>query len=240
VQAWDIETTIESGTTTARERYCYGSGFPTTSVETIHESSAHITTTTTCDPPIDYKAVPELPEIDPRTVSVSNMEFPTTRRPEFLTPEVSSTGNTENSADKKEIQAAGFNKVFPEIRADSGDLDIDLPMSSSTRTLVCNESIEDNDSSISAPAGPAPKPVVALEEAIAESFFSATNHETGLSFSVQLELSGKSNSDQVLTLFGESVHVDEQGRFSVRIKLDKGPQLTALLRAQRKNILEDY
>jgi hypothetical protein len=318
VQAWGVEPTIEDGATPARERYRYGSSFPTPPVETINESSAYVTTETTSDAPIDYKAVPVLPEIDPRTVSESNMEFTAARRPECLELGVSSTGNTENSTDKKEIQATTFNKVFPDVRADAGHLDtndsvsplstdaidsdilgsvyftqatslpedkieeinsflqiysdeldaypmeeerlesplkntpyIDLPTPPSSRTLECNERSEDIDSSISAPAtlidqmnvyhrapaGPAPKPVVALEEAIAESFFSATTDEAGLSLSVQLELSGKSSSDQILALFGESVHVDEQGRFSVRIKLDKGPQLAALLRAQRKNIL---
>jgi hypothetical protein len=36
------------------------------------------------------------------------------------------------------------------------------------------------------------------------------------------------------------VQVDEQGRFSVRIKLDKGPYLAALLRAQRRDIPEHH
>ncbi|MGD8912726.1 MAG: DUF4912 domain-containing protein [Candidatus Thiodiazotropha sp.] len=242
VQAWALEPTIENGTPTARERCSYGSSFPATPVETINEFSSFATT---CDVPIDYKAVPELPEIDPRTVSESNMEFAAARRPEFLAPEVSSSGNTENSADQKDVQAAAFKKVYPEVRSDSRH---------SSRPLVCNERIEKIDSSISVPtafndhtneyprvpAGPAPKPVIALEEAIAESFFSATNHEIDLSLSVQLELSGKSSADQVLTLFGESVYVDEHGRFSVRIKLDKDPQLSALLRAQRNNIMEDH
>jgi hypothetical protein len=310
VQAWGAEATIENGTTTARERYSYGSSFPKTPVETIHESSEYVTAVTTCDAPIDYKAVPELPEIDPRTVSESNMEFAAARQPELFMPQVSTSGYTENSADEKAIQSVTFNKFFPEVRADTGNLDaidnvingpeyltqasllpedtveeaksfpqihieeldayrmegeqfksplknrpyIDLPTSPSSRTLECNEPIEDIDASTSAPValidqinenrhapvGPAPKPVVTLEEAIAESFFSATTEESGLTLSVQLELSGKSSADQVLTLFGESVHVDEQGRFSVRIKLDKSPQLAALLRAQRKNISEGH
>jgi hypothetical protein len=85
-----------------------------------------------------------------------------------------------------------------------------------------------------APAGPAPKPVVALEEAIADSFFSASAAEKRSSLAVQLELSGESGTDQILTLFGKPVEVDDQGRFSVRVELEKGPSLAELLRAHRK------
>jgi hypothetical protein len=250
VQAWGVEPTIENGNPVARERYCYGSDFPTTPVEKNIVSSSHVTT---CDAPIDYKTVPELPEIDPRTVSECNMEFTEARRAGFLAPEESSVENAESHADKKQNEAETFNKAFPEVHAEVGHLDAidcDIHRSGNFKHAnvlprhkveeTNNECIEDVDSSISAPAGPAPKPVVALEEAIAESLFSATNHDAGLSLSVQLELSGKSSTDQVLTLFGESVDVDEQGHFSIRIKLDKGPQLVALLRAHRKDVLEGY
>jgi hypothetical protein len=287
VQAWGVEPTIEDGVTTARERYSYGSSFPTTPIETINESSAAVSTETTCHAPIDYKAVPELPEIDPRTVSESNMEFAAARRPGFFATEVSSSGNSENSADQKEIQADTLYKVFPEVRDDTkhkveetnsfqqiyiDKLDVypmegerfksplkktpysGLPTSPSSSAMASNERIENIDSYLvapaalidqmnehrHAPAGPAPRPVVALEETIAESFFSSTNDKADLSLSVQLELSGESSSDQVLTLFGEAVHVDEQGHFSVRLKLDKSPQLAALLRAQRKSNLEGH
>jgi hypothetical protein len=321
VQAWSLESTLEDRATTARKRYSYGSDFPTLPFKTIKDASANITTETTSDASIDYKAVPELPEIDPRTVSEGNLEFASPLLPDFLKPEASSAGYKENSAGRQEIQAATFKKVYPEVRAATGHPDtddsvsslsadavasdihgsgysmqatsppghkveetrsfqqihsdeldvyrieaerfklrlkrtprIELPSSSSSGTLVRNEHIEDIDSSTStpadligqenecrhAPAGPAPKPVVALEEAIAAAFFSATTDATGLSLSVQLELSGQSCSDHVLALFGESVHVDEQGRFCVRIKLDKSPQLAALLRAQHKNNLEGH
>lgn len=88
--------------------------------------------------------------------------------------------------------------------------------------------------------GPAPNPVIRLEEAIAASCFSATPDEPGLNLSVQFELSGTSGTDQLLTLFGEPVLVDEQGRFSVRIPLNKGPRLAAFLRAQRRNRSEHH
>lgn len=91
-----------------------------------------------------------------------------------------------------------------------------------------------------APYGPASVPVVALEEALAASYFSGAASDTDLQLSVQVQLSGSCRSDRVLTLFGETVDIDDQGRYSVRLELQKGPQLAAFLRSQRKDRQERH
>jgi len=82
------------------------------------------------------------------------------------------------------------------------------------------------------------KAAIALEDILAESLFSGTGLNKKLNMSVQLELSGTSIDDQILTLFGNPIETDLTGRFSIRLKLDSGPGLAALVHAQRNNVEE--
>ena len=86
----------------------------------------------------------------------------------------------------------------------------------------------------SGPSGPAPHPVIALEEVLGKALFSYGRGESELEVTAELHLHGKLEPGRVLSLLGEQVHVDAQGNFSVRLKLDRGPALSALLYGQRK------
>ena len=83
-------------------------------------------------------------------------------------------------------------------------------------------------------SGPAPRPVIALEEVLGNALFSHDRSKSGIEVTSELHLHGTLESDSVLSLFGEQVHVDAQGHFSVRLKLDRGPVLSTLLYGQRK------
>jgi hypothetical protein len=86
-------------------------------------------------------------------------------------------------------------------------------------------------------SGPAPRPVIALEEVLSNAFFSYGRGDSSkLELTAELHLHGKLESDNVLSLFGEQVHVDAQGGFSVRLKLERGPTLSTLLYGQRNRI----
>ena len=328
VQNWDEEPTVDDGSTSVPERSSYGTEFPVVSIEAVHTPSADVAGR---EAPIDYAAVPELPETDPGMVSASNMIVTSPSLSVFLAPAQSSTRSTERPAFPEEPQTTSSERAFPEVLTPIAHLDgHDAPSSSSAQAIddsalaagavdtgihgqehatpLPQNGVEDADSfpqiekgkldayrreaerfesslsygpdhgsptppmssatpdneriqpfAMSAGASGSPAPaaaedqsnatcpvpvgaaattVVPLEEAIAESYFSATPDGRGLDLSVQLELSGISGADRLPTLFGAPVHVDEQGRFSVRIRLDKGPQIATLLRAQRKNISE--
>ena len=82
-------------------------------------------------------------------------------------------------------------------------------------------------------SGPAPRPVIALEEMLGNTFFSYAGGESALEINAELHLHGKLRADSVLGLLGEQVQVDPQGNFSVRLKLDSGQVLSTLLYGQR-------
>ena len=83
-------------------------------------------------------------------------------------------------------------------------------------------------------SGSAHHPVIALEEVLSKSHSSYGSVESALKVGAELQLQGKLESDSVLSLLGERVEVDDRGNFSVRLKLDSGPALWALLFGQRK------
>jgi hypothetical protein len=83
-------------------------------------------------------------------------------------------------------------------------------------------------------SGSAPRPVIALEEVLGNALFSYGRGKSGIEVTAELHLHGTLESDSVLSLLGEQVHVDAQGNFSVRLKLDRGPALSTLLYGQRK------
>ena len=87
-------------------------------------------------------------------------------------------------------------------------------------------------------SGPAPRPVIALEDMLGNTFFSYAGGEPALEIKAELHLHGKLKADSMLSLLGAQVQVDPQGNFSVRLKLDSGPALSALLYGQR-NRTED-
>lgn len=86
--------------------------------------------------------------------------------------------------------------------------------------------------------GPAPGPVIALEGMLGNTFFSYGHGDSAPEINAELHLHGKLGAGSVLSLFGEQLHLDPQGNFSVRLKLDSGPALSALLYGQR-NRTED-
>jgi hypothetical protein len=270
VPSWNQEPALDEEMT-ATKRASYGTEFPTIQIDPDDISS---TSATSDDSPIDFKAVPELPDIDlqidPQKVSQSYLAFASSLAEE-LAAEASDSETTENLVDGQELSMASLNKYFPmahvdfgsdvvtNIEGDIGHLADQAMLSPQTGSTPEQDALptrsfpqidideleayqqagERLESSLTAahsqaPAGPAPKPVVALEEAIADSFFSASAAEKRSSLAVQLELSGESGTDQILTLFGKPVEVDDQGRFSVRVELEKGPSLAELLRAHRK------
>jgi hypothetical protein len=83
-------------------------------------------------------------------------------------------------------------------------------------------------------SGPAPHPVIALEEVLGKADFSNGRGESELEVTAELHLHGKLGPGRVLSLLGEQVHFDAHGNFSVRLMLDRGPALSALLYGQRK------
>lgn len=108
-----------------------------------------------------------------------------------------------------------------------------------TNTAVSDTSANLHDEYPQPPTQTVTRPVVKLEDSLSESFFSAATSNRKLRVSVQLELSGKSDADQLLTLFGKPVETDEEGHFSIQLKLDKGPGLAALICAHRHDAQED-
>jgi hypothetical protein len=257
VQNWDaeIEPPFEDDATPSPERYRYGKDFPVIQFATINESPAYATGN---DSPIDFEAVPELPETDPLTIAPGNLTFEPAVVPEFLSPRaasVSGTGHKPENFPQINIDALDtFHREGKQLKASLGivlnndwsatasfpgalpghgnKLAINVPANSPTAS---NRPMK---ASPQAQAWPAPKPVIALEETMAESFFSAGADNRDLNLSVRLELTGTAGPDKALTLFGEPVEIDEQGQFYVRVKLDKGPLLAALLRAQHGTNLE--
>jgi hypothetical protein len=182
------------------------------------------------------------------------MRFAPDPLPGILAKQPSSAENSASSAAEKRSTTASFSRVFPEVRApvahlDNYQLDTQLPTCSLDDPVL---SAGAPDTSVSAaseerwstdrlgPTSPAARPVIPLEAAIAETYFSATNHDKALDYSAELHLSGVSSVDESLTLFGNPVKVDEHGHFSVRITLNKGPHLAAFLRAQRQGISEHH
>ncbi len=233
-------------TISSRERIHYGTDFPQITVE---ESDLTLTT--------HDSDTPKLPATDPLTISPSKLELEPSPLPEF-----SALSDTPNPS-KPEQHASAKDFIFPQI--DIAELAVvhhqreyieashASVMAPGLDTLLTDESMpelefSESDASASGSGGNyqsqanewvAPKPVLALEDALAESYFSATHgDDRELSVSVALELSGTSGTDQLVTLFGEPVDLDEQGRFSVRLKLDKGPALAALVRAHRQRSQE--
>ena len=81
---------------------------------------------------------------------------------------------------------------------------------------------------------PAPHPVIALEEVLGKTLSSYARGEPEFELSSELHLHGRLDPGRVLSLFGKQVQVDAEGNFSVRLKLDSGPALAALLYGQRK------
>lgn len=96
---------------------------------------------------------------------------------------------------------------------------------------VVEEAVPEQSSGL---PGPAPHPVIALEDVLGKALFSYARDEPELELSSELHLHGKLEPGRVLSLLGEQVHVDAEGNFSVRLKLDSGPALAALLYEQRK------
>jgi hypothetical protein len=251
VQGWDPGPTTGSGATSLRERTRYGTEFPEVPVDTASEAPADLANS---DLPFDYATVPALPDVDPQTVSGSSMRFSPAPLAGILAAKASSAENTEGSVSENSSGPASLNRRFPEVRAPVAHLDdhqvgSQLPQSTlddpvlyagATGTSASAASEDRWSTDHLAPTSPAARPVVPLEEAIAETYFSATNYDMALDFSAELELSGISSADESLTLFGEPVKVDGHGRFSIRIKLNKGPNLAAFLRAQRQTISEQH
>lgn len=79
------------------------------------------------------------------------------------------------------------------------------------------------------------RPVMALEDALGASLFSGSLGGAGLQVDSRLQLSGQLDPDHALSLFGEAVEVDAEGRFTVSLPLDKGPELLALLYRLRQH-----
>lgn len=100
---------------------------------------------------------------------------------------------------------------------------------------MAEEAVPEQTTAVS---GPAPRPVIALEEILGNTFFSYGRGESTLEINAELHLHGKLRADSVLSLLSEQVHVDSQGNFSVRLKLDSGPALSMLVYGQR-NRTED-
>jgi hypothetical protein len=249
MQDWDQEPMMDNEATSVRGRSRYGTEFPEVSVGTVIRSSSDVSSS---DSPIDYAALPKLPDIDPQTVSGSSMRFAPDPLPGILAKQPSSAENSAGSAAEQGSTAASLSQVFPEVRARVAHLD-DYQVGTQLPTCTLDDpvlSADAPDTSASAasddrwstnglgPTSPAARPVVPLEEAIAETYFSASNHDKALDFAAELQLSGISSADESLTLFGNPVKVDEHGHFTVRIKLNKGPHLAAFLRAQRQGISE--
>lgn len=102
---------------------------------------------------------------------------------------------------------------------------------SQAHRAVVEEAVPGQSSSL---PGPAPHPLIALEEVLGKTLFSYGRGESELEMSTELHLHGKLEPGRVLSLLGEQVHVDDEGNFSARLKLDSGPALAALLYGQRK------
>jgi Domain of unknown function (DUF4912) len=82
--------------------------------------------------------------------------------------------------------------------------------------------------------GPAPQPpIIHLEEVLGESAFSYSRGKSDVEVAAELHLYGQSAPGSRLSLFGEPVPVDAEGRFSLRRKLCRGPALSALLNRLR-------
>lgn len=149
----------------------------------------------------------------------------------------------------------GFPEIAPDTDTKSTDLEIlltpDEPriwQADSTPVGLPHDEIlpdailadQSTDTAVSMPghttvaSGPAPRPVIALEEVLNNAHFSTGRGESGLEITAELHLYGKLASDNVLSLLGERVDMDEQGNFSVRLKLAGGSELSTLLYALRQ------
>ncbi len=143
--------------------------------------------------------------------------------------------------DKPEFMQRGFPEVMPNRDADFAaherpvpvELQSEVPMAANTPHAHSMMTQEAAPEQFGTASGPAPRPVIALEDELGNALFSYGRGESGLEANAELHLHGKLNSDHVLSLFGEQVDVDAQGNFSVRLKLDRGPALAALLYGQR-------
>lgn len=160
---------------------------------------------------------------------------------------------------RSDVLHEGFPKVMPEVMSDSNpdfsEHEFPVPIAETGAgqgglapfAFQDDERMEANTSQAHQPmadtaaveqargvSGPAPRPVIALEEVLGNAAFSYGRGKSGIEVTSELHLHGTVESGSVLSLFGEQVQVDAQGQFSVRLKLDRGPALSTLLYGQRK------